>query len=183
VRPRNARLRAQGLRAAKLDALVRYFKAALEFVAEVHTLVEHAVELLTSRVKSDVVEAVVLLTVASECGVEAAEPGVRQMVHLVWTKDESGNGAAAAAAPPSAADEPATQEPARSPREHLMQAYKTLFLTADPSLPAKEQAQQVSRNLFAYAAAAAAAAAAPGGLPRPLTRARVRGGTRPPQAH
>ena len=150
---RRYRLRRQGMRAAKLDALVRYFKAALEYVAEVHLLVEQAMELLTSRVKSDVVEAVVLLTVASECGVEAAEPGVRQMVHLIWSKDESSSSSSSsstAAAAPGPADEPASQEPARSLREHLMQAYKTLFLTADPSVPPKEQAQQVSRNLFGY---------------------------------
>ena len=157
----------QGVRASKLDALVRYFKAALDFVADVHAMVAQAMELLTSRVKSDIVEAVGLLTVASECGVEAAEAGVRQMVHLIWTKDENAAPVApvapatGAAGAPAIPEEAAAQEPARSPREHLMHAYKTLFLTADPALPAKDQAQQIARNLFAYATTFAAAHASP----------------------
>jgi condensin complex subunit 1 len=128
---------------------------------------EHVIELLTSRVRTDVCEAVVVLAVGSECGVEAAEPGVRQMVHLVWTKDEQSSNNSSNAAP--AAGEEAGTEPARSPREHVMHAYKTLFLTADPALPTRDQAQQMARNLFGCVSA-------PSPSPRPWTWCLYAGG-------
>lgn len=85
-----------------------------------------------STTKTDVVEAISGLIVLSDYGVAQAATGVRNMVHLVWSKDD---GAAAG----------------KAIRDHVVEAYQLLYFAADPRLPARERASQVARQLFAFA--------------------------------
>lgn len=74
-------------------------------------------------------EAIAFLIVGYDYGVAAAVVGVRKMVHLVWSRDD---GAAAG----------------RSIKDHVVDAYQSLYFSADPRQSARERASHIARGVF-----------------------------------
>ena len=107
-------------------------------------------ELLASSVKSEVLEAIEFCKVAKEYKLEAAEQGIRRMLHLIWTKDETPNTATAAASAEgtggSGGDDDAKE--AKGVRSRLIECYSQLYFEPPEALPEKDQIAFVARNVI-----------------------------------
>ncbi|XP_069703056.1 condensin complex subunit 1 [Periplaneta americana] len=101
--------------------VVQYLKDTINFVQLISDAVPVICQLLHSRQNSDIIEAVDFFTSAFQFGLADAITGVRQMLVLVWSRDQAIKDAVAA-------------------------AYKKLYLTTQTNNP-RAHAVQVVKNL------------------------------------
>ncbi|XP_022111340.1 condensin complex subunit 1-like isoform X2 [Acanthaster planci] len=73
---------------SKQQVLVKYLQDCVAFASQIQQAVPILCELLSSKVTSDVLEAVEFFVRAQEFGVTSAAKGVRQMMVLVWSKEQ-----------------------------------------------------------------------------------------------
>lgn len=128
----------------QLQLLKRYHADARAFIRllehgyreqedETAGAVTKIVQLLDSKAKSEVLEAIDFLAVAYQYKMEAAEDGVKAMLHLVWSKDQS------------------TIEEGRevkSVRKKLIESYKQLYFEPLPDMQPKENVSRIARNMI-----------------------------------
>ncbi|GAA5881885.1 hypothetical protein JCM3774_005765 [Rhodotorula dairenensis] len=133
-----------------------YYADAISFIESLEAAMDTVTELLASSVKSEVLEAIEFCKVAKEYKLEASEQGIRRMLHLIWTKDETPNtttGAAAAAAAAhhqaegAGADDDGAKE-AKGVRSRLIECYSQLYFEPPEALPEKDQISFVARNVI-----------------------------------
>ena len=89
---------------ALLQKKVEYYASAVSFTQATHRAMETVMELLDSKAPTDVQEAIGFIVLADHFKVEKSAAGVRKMMMLVWSKNAA-------------------------IKEHVIAAYKTLFLT------------------------------------------------------
>lgn len=123
-----------------------YYVDAISFVESLETAMETVTELLASSVKSEVLEAIEFCKVAKEYKLEASEQGIRRMLHLIWTKDETANTAAATAT--AAADGEDEVKETKGVRSRLIECYSQLYFEPPEALPEKDQIAFVARNVI-----------------------------------
>ncbi|XP_076451927.1 condensin complex subunit 1-like isoform X3 [Babylonia areolata] len=82
---------------SKQQVLVQYLKDSLAFARQIQEAVPILCQLLGSKNTSDVFEAVEFFVTSYEFGVSAALQGVRRMLVLVWSKEQSVKDAVVAA--------------------------------------------------------------------------------------
>lgn len=90
------------------------------------------IELLNSTIKSEVLEAIDFLSVASQYKMTGAEAGIKAMLHLIWAKDNS------------------TLEDGKEVkgvRSKLIECYKTLYFDPLPDLQPKENVSRIARHM------------------------------------
>ncbi|GFR90044.1 condensin complex subunit 1 [Elysia marginata] len=74
---------------AKQQTLVQYLKNSLTFAVQVQECIPIICQLLGSKNTTDILEAINFLVTATEFGVVAATAGVRKMMVLVWSQEQT----------------------------------------------------------------------------------------------
>ncbi|GAA6057586.1 hypothetical protein JCM3770_005397 [Rhodotorula araucariae] len=121
-----------------------YYVDAIAFIEALEGAMDTVTELLASSVKSEVLEAIEFCRVAKEYRLEAAEQGVRRMLHLIWTKDEAAPSTAAAAQAAGDGDE----REVKGIRSRLIECYSQLYFEPPSDLSDKDQVAFVARNVI-----------------------------------
>lgn len=112
----------------KLQLTRRYYVEALRFIETLHDASPQVTQLLGSKNKSEVIEAMDFFVVADAYHLETAKSGVRKMLRLIWTKGNSDEG--------------------KGVQIHLIECYKGLFFEAPGNFSANDAANYVARNMI-----------------------------------
>ena len=112
----------------KLQLTRRYYVEALRFIEVLHEASPTAIQLLSSKNKSEVIEAMDFFVILDAYKVETAGPGIRRMLRLIWTKGNSDEG--------------------KGVQTHLIECYKGLYFDAPDSFTANDAANYVARNII-----------------------------------
>lgn len=112
----------------KLQLTRRYYVEAMKFIDTLHEAGPHVNQLLASKNKSEVIEAMDFLVVADAYNIETAKSGIRRMLRLIWTKGNSDEG--------------------KGVQNHLIECYKGLFFHAPDNFSANDAANYVARNMI-----------------------------------
>lgn len=101
---------------------------ALEFIDTINEAAEVVTQLLASKNKSEVTEAMDFFTTIDAYKIANAKIGIRRMLRLIWTKGNSDEG--------------------KGVQTHLIECYKGLFFDAPPGFDANAVANFVSKNMI-----------------------------------
>ncbi|KAF2134379.1 condensin [Dothidotthia symphoricarpi CBS 119687] len=101
---------------------------ALEFIDTINDAAIVVTQLLASKNKSEVTEAMDFFTTIDAYKIENAKVGIRRMLRLIWTKGNSDEG--------------------KGVQTHLIECYKGLFFDAPPGFDANAVANFVSKNMM-----------------------------------
>lgn len=112
----------------KLTLTRRYYVEALKFIEVLHGATTTICQLLGSRNKSEVIEAMDYFKIGDAYKIEQNKLGIRRMLRLIWTKGNSDEG--------------------KGVQNHLIECYKTLFFEAPDSFSANDSANYVARNMI-----------------------------------
>lgn len=112
----------------KLQLTRKYYLEALKFIQVIHDSSPVICQLLMSKNKSEVIEAMDFFMIADAYKVETARQGIRKMLHLIWTKGNSDEG--------------------KGVQTHLIECYKTIFFDAPDTFSANDAATYIARNMI-----------------------------------
>ncbi|TKA73932.1 hypothetical protein B0A49_04759 [Cryomyces minteri] len=112
----------------KLQLTRRYYVEALRFIEVLHAASPTVSQLLSSKNKSEVIEAMDFFVIIDAYKIETARVGIRRMLRLIWTKGNSDEG--------------------KGVQTHLIECYKGLFFEAPDSFSANDAANFVARNMI-----------------------------------
>ncbi|KAK0342387.1 condensin complex non-SMC subunit Cnd1 [Friedmanniomyces endolithicus] len=113
---------------SKLQLTRRYYTEALRFIETLHEANPHITQLLGSKNKSEVIEAMDFFVVADAYHLDTAKSGIRRMLRLIWTKGNSDEG--------------------KGVQSHLIECYKGLFFDAPGNFSVNDAANYVARNMI-----------------------------------
>lgn len=113
---------------SKLQLTRRYYVEALRFIETLHEASPHVTQLLSSKNKSEVIEAMDFFVTADAYELETAKQGIRRMLRLIWTKGNSDEG--------------------KGVQTHLIECYKGLFFAAPGNFNPNDAANYVARNMI-----------------------------------
>ena len=113
---------------ARLQLTRRYYTEALGFIHVLNSAVPIICQLLASKNKSEVIEAMDFFVVADAYKLEASRTGIRRMLRLIWTKGNSDEG--------------------KGVQTHLIECYKGLFFEAPASFTANDAANYIARSMI-----------------------------------
>ncbi|KAJ5114606.1 hypothetical protein NUU61_000365 [Penicillium alfredii] len=106
----------------------KYYNEAIRFIEVLHSASSVVSQLLSSRNKSEVIEAMDFFVVLDAYKVETARSGIRRMLRLIWTKGNSDEG--------------------KGVQSHLIDCYKDLFFDAPDSFSPNDAANYIARNMI-----------------------------------
>ncbi|KAG4302606.1 hypothetical protein PCANB_001221 [Pneumocystis canis] len=112
----------------RLRLIRRYYCEALKFIENLHMGSVLINQLLASKNKSEVLEAMEFYVVADAYKLDIAKSGIRKMLHLIWTKSTSDEGKAVQA--------------------KLIECYKGLFFDPPNDFNVDEAANYIARNMI-----------------------------------
>lgn len=112
----------------RLQLTRKYYNEALRFIEVLHSGSTIVSQLLSSRNKSEVIEAMDFFVVLDAYKVETARSGIRRMLRLIWTKGNSDEG--------------------KGVQSHLIDCYKGLFFDAPDSFSPNDAAVYIARNMI-----------------------------------
>lgn len=112
----------------KLTLTRRYYTEALKFIDVLHDSTTTVCQLLGSRNKSEVIEAMDYFEIGDAYNIEQNKVGIRRMLRLIWTKGNSDEG--------------------KGVQAHLIECYKRLFFEAPDSFSANDAANYIARNMI-----------------------------------
>ncbi|KAI6951743.1 hypothetical protein KC321_g17957 [Hortaea werneckii] len=112
----------------KLQLTKRYYVEALNFIDTLHEASPLTMQLLASKNKSEVIEAMDFFVMADAFGLETSKAGIRRMLRLIWTKGNSDEG--------------------KGVQTHLIECYKGLFFDAPGNFSQNDAAIYVARNMI-----------------------------------
>ena len=112
----------------RLQLTRKYYNEALRFIEVLHSGSTVVSQLLSSRNKSEVIEAMDFFVVLDAYRVETARSGIRRMLRLIWTKGNSDEG--------------------KGVQTHLIDCYKGLFFDAPDSFSSNDAANYIARNMI-----------------------------------
>lgn len=113
---------------SKLQLTRRYYVEAMKFIEVLHNASPIVCQLLLSKNKSEVIEAMDFFMIADAYKLESARTGIRKMLHLIWTKGNSDEG--------------------KGVQTHLVECYKNMFFDAPDSFNPNDAANYVARNMI-----------------------------------
>jgi len=113
---------------SKLSLTRRYYVEALKFIQVIHDASPVATQLLASKNKSEVIEAMDYFVIIDAYKIETARSGIRRMLRLIWTKGNSDEG--------------------KGVQNHLIECYKGLFFDAPDNFSANDTANYIARNMI-----------------------------------
>lgn len=112
----------------RLQLTRKYYVEAIRFIEVLHESTPIVCQLLSSKNKSEVVEAMDFFVVIDAYKVEAAKTGIRKMLRLIWTKGNSDEG--------------------KGVQTHLIDCYKGLFFDAPDTFSENDAANYIARNMI-----------------------------------
>ncbi|KAL2258201.1 hypothetical protein VTK26DRAFT_8581 [Humicola hyalothermophila] len=112
----------------KLTLTKRYYVEALKFIDVLHEATTTICQLLGSRNKSEVIEAMDFFEIGDAYNIEQNKVGIRRMLRLIWTKGNSDEG--------------------KGVQTHLIECYKRLFFEAPDSFSPNDAANYIARNMI-----------------------------------
>ncbi|KAI8624151.1 armadillo-type protein [Xylariaceae sp. FL1651] len=112
----------------KLTLTKRYYTDALKFIEVLHQATGTVVQLLGSKNKSEVIEAMDYLEIGNAYNIEDNMIGIRRMMRLIWTKGNSDEG--------------------KGVQTHLIDCYKRLFFEAPDHFSPNDAAIYIARNMI-----------------------------------
>ncbi|AEO60291.1 condensin component-like protein [Thermothelomyces thermophilus ATCC 42464] len=112
----------------KLTLTKRYYTEALKFIDVLHEATGIICQLLGSRNKSEVIEAMDYFEIGDAYNIEQNKVGIRRMLRLIWTKGNSDEG--------------------KGVQTHLIECYKRLFFEAPDSFSPNDAANYIARNMM-----------------------------------
>ncbi|PGH00467.1 condensin complex subunit 1 [Blastomyces parvus] len=113
---------------ARLQLTRKYYLEAIQFIEVLHHASQIVSQLLSSRNKSEVIEAMDFFVMIDAYKVETARAGIRRMLRLIWTKGNSDEG--------------------KGVQSHLIDCYKGLFFDAPDSFSSNDAANYIARNMI-----------------------------------
>ncbi|KAL3486176.1 armadillo-type protein [Aspergillus germanicus] len=113
---------------ARLQLTRKYYNEAIRFIEVLHSASTIVAQLLSSRNKSEVIEAMDFFVMLDAYKVETARSGIRRMLRLIWTKGNSDEG--------------------KGVQTHLIDCYKGLFFDAPDSFGPNDAANYIARNMI-----------------------------------
>ncbi|PYH95212.1 condensin [Aspergillus ellipticus CBS 707.79] len=113
---------------ARLQLTRKYYNEAIRFIEVLHSSSGIVAQLLSSRNKSEVIEAMDFFVVLDAYKVETSRSGIRRMLRLIWTKGNSDEG--------------------KGVQTHLIDCYKGLFFEAPDSFSPNDAANYIARNMI-----------------------------------
>ncbi|KAI1943391.1 condensin complex non-SMC subunit Cnd1 [Ophidiomyces ophidiicola] len=113
---------------ARLQLTRKYYLEAIRFIEVLHSASQVVVQLLSSRNKSEVIEAMDFFVILDAYKIETARPGIRRMLRLIWTKGNSDEG--------------------KGVQSHLIDCYKGLFFDAPGSFSPNDASNYIARNMI-----------------------------------
>ena len=113
---------------ARLQLTRKYYAEAIRFIEVLHASAPVVCQLLSSKNKSEVIEAMDFFVIADAYKIEAAKTGIRRMLRLIWTKGNSDEG--------------------KGVQTHLIDCYRGLFFSAPDSFSENDAANYVARNMI-----------------------------------
>lgn len=112
----------------KLTLTRRYYVEALKFIEVLHGATTTICQLLGSKNKSEVIEAMDYFEIGDAYNIEQNKLGIRRMLRLIWTKGNSDEG--------------------KGVQNHLIECYKRLFFEAPDSYNGNDAANYIARNMI-----------------------------------
>lgn len=112
----------------KLTLTKRYYTEALKFIDVLHEATGTICQLLGSKNKSEVIEAMDYFEIGDAYNIEQNKVGIRRMLRLIWTKGNSDEG--------------------KGVQTHLIECYKRLFFEAPTSFSPNDAANYIARNMI-----------------------------------
>lgn len=112
----------------KLTLQKKYYTDALKFIDVLHEATGTICQLLGSRNKSEVIEAIDYFEIGDAYNIEQNKLGIRRMLRLIWTKGNSDEG--------------------KGVQAHLIECYRRLFFEAPDSFSPDDAATYISRNMI-----------------------------------
>ncbi|KAF1829727.1 hypothetical protein BDW02DRAFT_560476 [Decorospora gaudefroyi] len=112
----------------KFQAVRKFLVEALKFIEVIDDAAEVVTQLLSSKNKSEVIEAMDFFTTIDAYKITNAKLGIRRMLRLIWTKGNSDEG--------------------KGVQTHLLECYKGLFFDAPPGFDANAVANYISKNMI-----------------------------------
>ena len=112
----------------RLQLTRKYYLEALRFIEVLQDATPVVCQLLSSKNKSEVVEAMDFFVVLDAYKLESARTGIRRMLRLIWTKGNSDEG--------------------KGIQAHLIDCYKGLFFEAPDNFTANDSANYIARNMI-----------------------------------
>ncbi|KAL3470189.1 armadillo-type protein [Aspergillus californicus] len=113
---------------ARLQLTRKYYNEAIRFIEVLHGGSSIVSQLLSSRNKSEAIEAMDFFVMMDAYKVETARSGIRRMLRLIWTKGNSDEG--------------------KGVQTHLIDCYKGLFFEAPDSFSLNDAANYIARNMI-----------------------------------
>ncbi|KAJ9144709.1 Condensin complex subunit 1 [Pleurostoma richardsiae] len=112
----------------KLTLTKRYYSEALKFIDVLHDATGTVCQLLGSKNKSEVIEAMEYFEIGDAYDIEQNKVGIRRMLRLIWTKGNSDEG--------------------KGVQTHLIECYKRLFFEAPDNFSDNDAANYIARNMI-----------------------------------
>lgn len=112
----------------RLQLTRKYYIEAIRFIEVLHDATPIVCQLLSSKNKSEVIEAMDFFVVIDAYKIEPARTGIRRMLRLVWTKGNSDEG--------------------KGVQTHLIDCYRGLFFGAPDSFSENDAANYIARNMI-----------------------------------
>lgn len=112
----------------RLQLTRKYYNEAIRFIEVLHSAARIVCQLLSSKNKSEVIEAMDFFVVLDAYKVETARTGIRRMLRLIWTKGNSDEG--------------------KGVQTHLIDCYKGLFFEAPDTFSPNDAANYIARNMI-----------------------------------
>ncbi|SZF03649.1 unnamed protein product [Blumeria hordei] len=112
----------------KLALTRRYYAEALKFIKVLHDATPTICQLLGSKNKSEVIEAMDYFEIGDAYNIEQNKLGIRRMLRLIWTKGNSDEGKAV--------------------QNHLIECYNRLFFEAPDVYSSNDAAIYIARNMI-----------------------------------
>ncbi|KAF2195528.1 condensin complex component cnd1 [Zopfia rhizophila CBS 207.26] len=106
----------------------QYYIEALQFIGVVDAAAPVVATLLSSKNKSEVIEAMDFFVIIDAYKIETARAGIKRMLRLIWTKGNSDEG--------------------KGVQTHLIECYKGLFFDAPPDFTADKAANYIAKNMI-----------------------------------
>ncbi|KAB5590206.1 Condensin complex subunit 1 [Ceratobasidium theobromae] len=118
----------------RLKFTKRYYADALNFIRHVEFAMETINELLSSTYKQETLEAIEFFRVAHEYKLAAAESGIKQMLHLIWSKDTGGT--------------TEEEKEVKGVRLRLIECYRNIYFDPVAGLDPKSQINRIAKNMI-----------------------------------
>ncbi|KAF9269363.1 hypothetical protein L218DRAFT_1072228 [Marasmius fiardii PR-910] len=126
----------EGQKTEQLRFRKKFYVEAINFIRQLDTATGVVLKLLGSTNKAEVLEAIHFFEVAHEYKLTYTEEGLRQMMHLIWSKDNN-----------VTTSEDGTEQ-LKGIRSRLLECYRHLYFYVDPAEDPQSQVNRIARNMI-----------------------------------